>query len=77
MVGALLPLVGVGLGAGVAAADASDLVISEVWPGGSSNGSYAADWFEVTNTGPTAVDITGWKVDDNSNLFSAAAPLAA
>ena len=28
-----------------------------------------ADWFEVTNTGTTAVDITGWKMDDNSNVI--------
>ena len=40
--------------------------ISEVHPTGSSSG-YAADWFEVTNTGPTALDITGWQMDDNSN----------
>ena len=42
--------------------------ISEVHPTGSSS-VYAADWFEVTNTGNTALDITGWKMDDGSNLF--------
>ena len=36
---------------------------------------YAADWFEVTNTGTTAVDITGWKIDDNSNAFGSAVAL--
>ncbi len=51
------------------------VVISEVYPAGSSNGTYNADWFEVTNTGPSAVDITGWKVDDNSNSSALAAPL--
>ncbi|MFZ4721168.1 MAG: lamin tail domain-containing protein, partial [Ilumatobacteraceae bacterium] len=40
--------------------------VSEVWPGGSSS-AYAADWFEVTNFGVTAVDMTGWRMDDNSN----------
>ncbi|HOS45355.1 MAG TPA: lamin tail domain-containing protein, partial [Paludibacter sp.] len=24
------------------------------------------DWFELTNFGTTSVDITGWKMDDNS-----------
>lgn len=42
------------------------VVISEVHPTG-SNSTYAADWFEVTNVGTTAVDISGWTVDDNSN----------
>ena len=44
-------------------------------PAGSGNGTYAADWFEVTNTGTTAVDITGWKMDDNSNAFATAVAL--
>ena len=55
---------------------AATLFISEVHPSGSGNGTYAADWFEVTNTGTTAVDITGWKVDDNSNAFASAVPLS-
>jgi Lamin Tail Domain len=59
----------VGLAAGTAHA-AGGLIISEVAPWGSGNSSYAADWFEVTNTGGAAIDISGWKVDDNSNLFS-------
>lgn len=28
------------------------------------------DWFEVTNYGLAAVDITGWKMDDNSFAFA-------
>ena len=28
---------------------------------------YAGDWFEITNYGDAVVDITGWKVDDNSH----------
>ena len=54
---------------------ASSLVISEVAPWASGNSPYGADWFEVTNTGTTAVDITGWKMDDNSNSFAAAVAL--
>jgi uncharacterized protein YjiK len=51
------------------------LSISEVAPWASGNSPYGADWFEVTNTGTTAVDITGWKIDDNSNSFAAAVTL--
>jgi uncharacterized protein YjiK len=49
--------------------------ITEVAPWGSGNTRYAADWFELTNTGSTAVDLTGWKMDDNSNAFANAVPL--
>lgn len=51
------------------------IVISEVAPYASGSTSYAADWFELTNTGTSAVDITGWKVDDNSNTFGSALAL--
>ena len=55
--------------AGVSAQSTPSVVISEVHSAGNGNGTYAADWFEVTNTGATPVDITGWKMDDNSNAF--------
>src|SRR5438094_2688826 len=51
------------------------VIISEVSATGSSNGTYNADWFEITNTGALPVDITGWKMDDNSNSFAAAVAL--
>jgi len=51
------------------------ICITEVHPTGSSNSTYQADWFELTNTGAAAVDITGWKVDDNSALFTSAVGL--
>jgi uncharacterized protein YjiK len=51
------------------------LFISEVAPWASSNSPLAADWFEVTNTKAIAVDITGWKVDDNSQTPAAAVAL--
>lgn len=58
------------LAAGSAAS--ADIIVSEVHPTGSSTGSghYNNDWFELTNTGASDVDITGWKMDDNSNLFA-------
>ena len=52
------------------------LFITEVAPWGSGNAPYLADWFEVTNTGGSAVNITGWKMDDNSNSFAASVPLS-
>ncbi|BAY75023.1 putative outer membrane adhesin [Nostoc linckia NIES-25] len=45
-------------------------IISEVSPWSSGNSPYGADWFEVTNTGTSAVNITGWRVDDDSNNFA-------
>ena len=51
------------------------LFISEVAPWSSGNSPIAADWFEVTNAGSSAIDITGWKFDDNSNLFGSAVAL--
>jgi hypothetical protein len=53
----------------------ADIVISEVDASGSSNAAYGADWFELTNTGTSAVSISGWKMDDNSNSFSSAVAL--
>ena len=73
-------------GAFVAPGDASEigspgignvgrLIITEVAPWGSSTLPYSADWFEVTNIGGAAIDITGWKMDDNSNSFAASVPI--
>ena len=53
----------------------ASILISEVDPSGSGNTAYGADWFELTNTGSSAVDITGWKMDDNSNSFANAVAL--
>ncbi|MFT4049630.1 MAG: lamin tail domain-containing protein [Solirubrobacterales bacterium] len=50
--------------------------VTEVAPSSSSNGAYAADWFELTNTGGTSIDLTGWKMDDSSALFASAVTLA-
>ena len=53
------------------------IIISEVDPSGSSatSNTYHADWFELTNTGSAAQDITGWKIDDNSHGFATAVAL--
>ncbi|MEA5442609.1 ExeM/NucH family extracellular endonuclease [Cyanobium gracile] len=52
------------------------LVITEVAPWSSGNSPVAADWFELTNTGSTAIDISGWRMDDNSGSFVASVPLS-
>ena len=51
------------------------LIISEVAPWSSGDSPVGADWFEVTNTSESPVDITGWKVDDGSADFSKATAL--
>jgi predicted extracellular nuclease/uncharacterized protein YjiK/2',3'-cyclic-nucleotide 2'-phosphodiesterase (5'-nucleotidase family) len=55
---------------------APTLVISEVAPWSSGNSAVAADWFEVTNVSANAINITGWKMDDNSNSFASAVSLS-
>ncbi len=54
---------------------ASAVIISEVAPWSSGNSPLGSDWFEVTNIGTNAVDITGWKVDDGSASFASAIAL--
>ncbi|HEY4373638.1 MAG TPA: lamin tail domain-containing protein [Burkholderiales bacterium] len=44
--------------------------VTEVAPWSSGDSPVAADWFELTNTGNAAVNISGWTMDDNSNSFS-------
>jgi hypothetical protein len=44
------------------------LLITEVAPWASGNAPlYATDWFELTNTGTSALNIAGWQMDDSSN----------
>ncbi len=51
-------------------AEATSLIVSEVAPWSSGNSSLNADWFEVTNTGDTPIDITDWRMDDDSASFA-------
>jgi hypothetical protein len=55
---------------------AQNIAITEVHPTGSSNATYTRDWFELTNLGPNSIDITGWRMDDNSASFANSVPLA-
>jgi hypothetical protein len=64
-----------GLVAAIAAVSAvpalAQVRITEVAAWGSGNAPYASDWFELTNFGASAVSLSGWKMDDNSNSFGA------
>ena len=52
------------------------VVITEVTPWASGNAPYGADWFEVTNIGAGPVDVTGWRMDDDSGAFATAVALS-
>ncbi|OYW78120.1 MAG: hypothetical protein B7Z37_01215 [Verrucomicrobia bacterium 12-59-8] len=60
-----------------AALPPSTIVITEVspWSSTAANSPVGSDWFELTNTGSTPVNIAGWKVDDNSHAFATAIAL--
>lgn len=70
-------VVGVGtVGPAAAPAHAAGgVVITEVAPWGSGNSAYAADWFELTNRTGAPLDLTGWRIDDNSNSFAVSVPM--
>ena len=51
---------------------AGPAAVTEVSPWSSGNSPYAADWFELTNTGTAPLDLTGWKTDDSSDSTSEA-----
>ena len=63
-------LLGLALLAAAALPAHADIRITEAAPYASGNTAYGADWFELTNTGSSAVDITGWRVDDSSDSFA-------
>jgi hypothetical protein len=76
-------LVGIGVAAGLPmawlaapahAADA-DIKVTEAAPRASST-ALGKDWIELTNTGSAAVDLAGWRVDDDSNSFASALPIS-
>ncbi|MEI9999301.1 MAG: lamin tail domain-containing protein [Verrucomicrobiota bacterium] len=53
----------------------AQLVITEVDPSGSGNNTYQQDWFELTNYGTTALNLTGFSMDDSSDKASDAVAL--
>jgi hypothetical protein len=69
--------VGFGLTVTAATGGSPSLIISEVapWSSGNSPASLAVDWFEVTNIGTAAADISGWKMDDSGPTLGTAVAL--
>ena len=49
--------------------------ITEVAPWSSGNSPILHDWFELTNTGAASVDITGWRMNDDTVDFASGAPM--
>jgi uncharacterized protein YjiK len=50
--------------------------VTEVDPAGSGSGhGYDSDWFELTNMGSTAVDLTGWTASDSADSAAAGGAL--
>jgi hypothetical protein len=60
------------LGCGVALAE---VAITEVAAWSSGNSPVGADWFDLTNKGSSAVDVSGWRMDDSSLSFASARAL--
>lgn len=58
-----------------ATAATAQVRITEVAPWSSGNSVVGADWFELTNVGSLSVDVSGWRVDDNSNAFGSSLAL--
>jgi uncharacterized protein YjiK len=48
----------------------SPVAVTEVAPWGSSWPEYEADWFELTNESPVAVNLTGWRMTDSSHMIA-------
>jgi hypothetical protein len=77
VLGCAAALVAAGVLAPMTSAHAAvgSVFVSEVSPWASGNSPVAADWFELTNTTASPVDISGWKMDDNSNSFAVSVAL--
>lgn len=49
--------------------------VTEIAPWSSGNSPLGADWFELTNTGASAVSIAGWTMDDDSATLGSSVAL--
>lgn len=68
-------LLAVALGATVVSSAHANLRITEVMSSSNGGGTPTPDWFEITNFGSSAVDLTGWRMDDGSVSFAASVAL--
>ena len=62
--------------AAAAPAAQAQVRITEVAPWSSGNSPVGADWFELTNTGNSAMSLSGWKIDDDSAAFGSAVAMS-
>ena len=62
-----LLLAGLAMAAVATQSVTAQIRITEVAPWSSGNSPVAADWFELSNFGSSAVNISGWTIDDDSN----------
>lgn len=69
----LRTLLSVATVAAIASQSYGSLIITEAMSSSGTGGT--VDWFELTNTGITAVNITGYKMDDGGNTFGSAVAL--
>lgn len=60
--------------AALASAASGQIRITEAASAG-SGGIFTRDWFELTNLGSSAVNISGWRMDDSSASFGLSAAL--
>lgn len=60
-----LALGALAMGGAVATANAG-LEVTEIWAGGLSGAEATSDWLELTNTGATSVNVSGYFYDDDS-----------
>lgn len=59
----------------VASSAHANIRITEVMSSSNGGGTPTPDWFEMTNYGSSAVDLTGWRMDDGSVNFGVSVAL--
>ena len=59
----------------VASSAHANIRITEAMSSSNGGGTPTPDWFEMTNYGSTAVDLTGWRMDDGSVNFGVSVAL--
>ena len=64
------------LGAAIVSSASANIRITEVMSSSNGLGLPTPDWIEVTNYGSTAIDLTGWRIDDGSFNFAVSAALS-
>ena len=63
------------LGAAIVSSASANIRITEVMSSSNGGGLPTPDWIEVTNYGASAVDLTGWRIDDGSFSVAVSAAL--